>query len=126
MTDEGSTVRNDALDQNCAVTACPAMAKDFQPCDLPRGKDGDAAAYFAKTTGFGYNDMISLPTLTKEAILDNLKKRFKSELVYTYVGDIVISVNPFKNVGNTGKAIRNKYKGGSRTALPPHIYARAP
>ena len=38
---------------------------------------------------------------------------FKKEIVYTYVGDIVVSVNPFKNVGAVGKAIRN------RCAPPP-------
>ena len=53
------------------------MVKDFVPCDLPRGKDGSVEEYFAKTTGYGYNDMISLPTLTKESILDNLSRRFK-------------------------------------------------
>ena len=94
----------------------------FTPCDLPMGADGNAGEFFAKVAGFGYNDMISLPTLTKEAILDNLKKRFKSELVYTYVGDIVVSVNPFKNTGCVGKAIRSKYKGATRNNLPPHIY----
>ena len=41
------------------------------------GQDGDAKEFFAKVTGFGYNDMISLPTLTKDSILDNLKRRFK-------------------------------------------------
>ena len=93
--------------------------KNFTPCDLPRGKDGDAGEYFAKTSGYGYNDMISLPTLTRETIMDNLSKRFKYEIVYTYVGDIVISVNPFKNTGCYGKAIRAKFKGGSRRTLPP-------
>ena len=44
-------------------------------------------------------------------------------MVYTYVGDIVVSVNPFKNTGCVGKEIRAKYKGGQRTHLPPHIYA---
>ena len=34
--------------------------------------------------------------------------RFKKEIVYTYVGDIIVSVNPFKNVGAVGKAIRNR------------------
>ena len=43
--------------------------------------------------------------------------------MYTYVGDIVVSVNPFKNTGCYGKAIRAKFKGGSRRTLPPHIYA---
>ena len=49
----------------------------FTPCNLPMGADGDPAAFFSKVTGFGYNDMISLPTLTKESILENLKRRFK-------------------------------------------------
>lgn len=44
-------------------------------------------------------------------------------MVYTYVGDIIVSVNPFKNTGCTGAAIRAKYRGGSRSHLPPHIYA---
>ena len=96
---------------------------NFTPCDLGRGKDGSPEEYFAKTTGFGYNDMISLPTLTRETIMDNLQKRFKYEIVYTYVGDIVVSVNPFKNTGCYGKGIRAKFKGGSRSTLPPHIYA---
>ena len=43
--------------------------------------------------------------------------------MYTYVGDIVVSVNPFKNTGCYGKAIRTKFKGGVRRTLPPHIYA---
>ena len=50
---------------------------NFTPCTLGRNQDGDPAEFFAKTAGFGYNDMISLPTLTKDSILDNLKKRFK-------------------------------------------------
>ena len=45
------------------------------------------------------------------------------EMVYTYVGDIVVSVNPFKNTGCVGTNIRAKYRGGQRTHLPPHIYA---
>jgi len=95
----------------------------FAPCNLPRNADGNPQEFFAKTAGYGYNDMISLPTLTKDSILENLGRRFKYEVVYTYVGDIVISVNPFKNVGNVGKAIRAKYKSASRTTLPPHIYS---
>ena len=52
--------------------------------------------------------------------------RSQKELVYTWVGDICISVNPFKNVGCVGKTIRGKYKkaGGqnSRALFPPHCY----
>ena len=99
---------------------------DWEPCSLGRNGEGNADTFLKRNHGYGYNDMIALPTLTKDSLLENLARRYKYEVVYTYVGDIVVSVNPFKNVGNTGKAIRNKYKGGSRTALPPHIYARVP
>ena len=50
---------------------------EFTPCTLKMGQDGDPAVFLPKVTGFGYNDMISLPTLTKDSILDNLKRRFK-------------------------------------------------
>ena len=47
----------------------------------------------------------------------------QGEVVYTYVGDIIVSVNPFKNVGAVGRGIRAKYKNGKADKLPPHIYA---
>lgn len=49
----------------------------FSPCSLGRGQDGNAPDFFAKTAGYGFNDMIALPTLTKDSILDNLHRRFK-------------------------------------------------
>ena len=54
-----------------------ARMSGFTPCTLARGKDGSVEEYFAKTSGHGYNDMISLPTLTKESIIENLSRRFK-------------------------------------------------
>ena len=94
----------------------------FVKCTLGRGEDGDPAVFFSKMKGYAHADMCELPELTKPAILDCLRQRFEGELVYTYVGDIVCSVNPFKNVGCVGKAIRSRYRGAQRHTLPPHIY----
>ena len=49
----------------------------FTPSTLGRNQDGNPSDFFAKTTGYGYNDMIALPTLTKDSILENLGRRFK-------------------------------------------------
>ena len=76
---------------------------------LRKGQEGDAAEFLAKVNGYGYNDLCALPRLSKDAILSNLKKRFKGEIVYTYVGDIIVSVNPFKNVGAVGRAIPHQH-----------------
>ena len=90
---------------------------------LRKNQDGDAEAFIAKVTGFGSNDMCLMQTLTMDSILANLKKRFVAEIVYTNVGDIVVSLNPFKNVGAVGARIRDAYKQSSHLSLPPHIYA---
>jgi myosin heavy subunit len=106
----------------------PVLARRAAPPAWPRccpcRAAPTAAPPRAQLNGCGYNDMTFLPVLTKDAILDCLLKRFKGELVYTYVGDIVISVNPFKNTGCVGKAIRAKYKGlTNKMSVPPHVYA---
>ena len=49
----------------------------LSPCTLARNEDGDPAIFIPKVQGYGYNDMISLPTLTKDSLVENLKKRFK-------------------------------------------------
>ena len=97
----------------------------FEPCNLKRHEEGDSVAFQAKLTGAGVNDMCNMQELTKDTILNLLKDRFRKEIVYTYVGDIIVSVNPFKNVGAVGKAIRSRYKkGGAQNAqlLMPHCY----
>jgi len=97
----------------------------WEPSTLKRHEEGDSMAFQAKLTGAGVNDMCNMDDLTKDTILNLLKDRFKKEIVYTYVGDIIVSVNPFKNVGAVGKSIRNRYKkGGAQNAqlLMPHCY----
>ena len=91
----------------------------FAPCTLGRGQDGDPNIFFKKMNGAGANDMCMMATLTRDSILENLEDRFRKELVYTWVGDICISVNPFKNVGCVGKTIRGKYKKAGGSALAP-------
>ena len=34
--------------------------------------------------------------ITEDAICDNLKKRFMDDWIFTYIGPVLISVNPFK------------------------------
>ncbi|KAL1435531.1 hypothetical protein MTO96_000195 [Rhipicephalus appendiculatus] len=43
-----------------------------------------------------YSDLCQLPDLTEQTLLENLKARFERSHIYTYVGSILIAVNPFK------------------------------
>jgi len=40
-----------------------------------------------------------LSKVSNEAINDNLKKRFEGAEIYTYIGHVLVSVNPFRDLG---------------------------
>ena len=42
------------------------------------------------------SDMTLLTTITNESINENLEKRWKNGEIYTYIGGVLISVNPFR------------------------------
>ena len=44
----------------------------------------------------GVSDMTLLTTISNESVNDNLQKRWTSGEIYTYIGAVLISVNPFR------------------------------
>ena len=50
---------------------------------------------FKKKT-VGVSDMTLLTTITNESINENLQKRWLAGEIYTYIGGVLISVNPFR------------------------------
>ena len=40
--------------------------------------------------------MTLLPQIKDSAIVENLKKRYDLDWIFTYIGPVLISVNPFK------------------------------
>jgi myosin I len=44
----------------------------------------------------GVSDMTLLTTISNEAINENLQKRWTNGEIYTYIGAVLISVNPFR------------------------------
>ena len=74
----------------------------------------------------GVDDLVLMDTITEAAIVDNLKKRFSKDLIYTYIGNVLLSVNPFRNInGMYGNSIIQKYTGRKLYELAPHVYALA-
>lgn len=74
----------------------------------------------------GVDDMVMLSTISEQGILDNLKKRYQCNLIYTYIGHVLISLNPFKPIPDlySQRTLLN-YRGKYPYELPPHIYALA-
>uniref|UniRef100_A0AAQ5YTN5 Myosin IHa n=1 Tax=Amphiprion ocellaris TaxID=80972 RepID=A0AAQ5YTN5_AMPOC len=73
----------------------------------------------------GIQDFVLLDETTEAAFLTNLKKRFSKDLIYTYVGTLIVSVNPYKELDIYNKKQMDTYMGVNFFELPPHIYALA-
>ncbi|XP_059607576.1 myosin-IIIb-like isoform X2 [Phlebotomus argentipes] len=71
------------------------------------------------------DDLAGLEILTEDAITEQLQKRYECNQIYTYIGDILLAVNPFANVGLYGCNYQKRYMGSVRSENPPHIYAIA-
>ncbi|CAM4696316.1 unconventional myosin-Ie [Caretta caretta] len=73
----------------------------------------------------GVDDMVLLAKISEDAIVENLKKRFLDDYIFTYIGPVLISVNPFKQLPYFTDREIDMYQGAAQYENPPHIYALA-
>ncbi|XP_078484036.1 unconventional myosin-Ic isoform X1 [Ciona intestinalis] len=72
----------------------------------------------------GVQDLVLLEDYQSEtAFLHNIKKRFKEKLIYTYIGSVLVSVNPYQQLGFYSSYHMEKYQGVNFYEMPPHVYA---
>uniref|UniRef100_A0A7N8WKF0 Myosin IXA n=1 Tax=Mastacembelus armatus TaxID=205130 RepID=A0A7N8WKF0_9TELE len=70
-------------------------------------------------------DLCRLVELNERTLLDNLRSRFRQEKIYTYVGSILIVINPFKFLPIYNPKYVKMYDNHTLGHLEPHIYAVA-
>ena len=71
------------------------------------------------------SDLTLISKISNEAINDNLKKRFENAEIYTYIGHVLVSVNPFRDLGIYTDQVLQNYRGKNRLEVPPHVFAIA-
>ncbi|KAH8682315.1 P-loop containing nucleoside triphosphate hydrolase protein [Xylariales sp. PMI_506] len=79
----------------------------------------------SKKKEIGVSDLTLLSKVSNEAINENLKKRFEGREIYTYIGHVLVSVNPFRDLGIYTDEVLESYKGKNRLEMPPHVFAIA-
>ncbi|XP_078343654.1 unconventional myosin-If-like isoform X1 [Oculina patagonica] len=57
----------------------------------------------------GEHDMTALQDISVEGIAENLKERLKAGIIYTYIGRVLIAVNPFKALEIYGPDVLEMY-----------------
>ena len=90
-------------------------------------------------------DLTRLPELTEKAVLTTLRvrslttcsltltnkcplvtqARFDKTRIYTYIGTILVAVNPLVDVPLYGADALKAYRGNAIGVLPPHVFAVA-
>lgn len=73
----------------------------------------------------GVGDCVLLPEISMDSFLSNLKERHAASLIYTFIGEVCINVNPYRELDIYNKQYVNQYKGREIYERPPHIFAIA-
>ncbi|KAM9774984.1 myosin-IIIa isoform 1-T1 [Syngnathus typhle] len=89
-----------------------------EPIHTKKGSD-------TKTERDEGDDLAALEVLDENSVIEQLERRYGEDGIYTYVGDILIAVNPFRRMNIYAPQYSQMYVGAKRTANPPHIFAVA-
>ncbi|KAL3997136.1 Myosin head (motor domain) family protein [Acanthocheilonema viteae] len=88
--------------------------------------DSFLAKFLTQLQDREYPDLCMLPELTEQTLLDNLKDRFASGHIYTYIGPILLAVNPFNFFPIYNPKYARLYSQIRHlSSMPPHIFAIA-
>jgi myosin protein heavy chain len=71
------------------------------------------------------DDMAELTHLNEASVVHNLHMRYQADLIYTYSGLFLVTINPYCPLPIYSNDYINMYKGQSREETKPHIYAMA-
>ena len=87
----------------------------------PRGRSASHLDVFRP----GLDDMTLLSSPTPNGIRDNLKERLEKKCIYTYIGQVLVAVNPFTWLELYSAEDARRYMRHSRLDVPPHVFAIA-
>ena len=104
------------------VTNTDEEAKDCKVNDL---KKQNFPIHINKTLEYstssedGIADMVEIDELNSASLLYNLMNRYAKDEMYTYVGPILLMLNPFKMIpGSVGPELKEQYRDFINTDQP--------
>lgn len=71
------------------------------------------------------DDLTNLSYLNDPAVLNTIQCRYHDNIIYTYSGLVLVSLNPYCDLGLYGDSLIQAYSGKSRGELEPHLFAVA-
>lgn len=86
----------------------------------------DVRPFFDSGPDRTFEDNTAMVHLDDANILDNLRRRFLKDQVYTYTANVLLAVNPYKRLPHLYTAEKMaEYRSKNIGSMPPHPYAIA-
>ena len=120
--DEDLFVPAKVVDSFLAGEAGKVLLENGEEVEVPADRSAGASTADEEVLSTAVDNLINLNDLNENAILHQLRTRFKADKIYTYVSSILISVNPFKLLPLYTPEILESYREGSR-GKAPHVFA---
>ncbi|EDQ89910.1 uncharacterized protein MONBRDRAFT_16848 [Monosiga brevicollis MX1] len=93
---------------------------------MPRPSGRALRETHCENDNVGVQDFVLLENFRNEdAFMNNLKQRFQKDIIYTYIGNVCVSVNPYHQLDIYSKDHIEMYQNVNLYELPPHIFAVA-
>jgi myosin heavy subunit len=72
-------------------------------------------------------NLVNLEVYNEGIILHHIKKRFAVDIIYTFVGNILVALNPYKSLDIYGSTVIDKLYTRTKNGedCPPHIFSIA-
>mmetsp|Transcript_3090 Transcript_3090/g.10120 ORF Transcript_3090/g.10120 Transcript_3090/m.10120 type:complete len:594 (-) Transcript_3090:407-2188(-) len=71
----------------------------------------------------GVDDMVMLSEISEQAIFNNIKTRYTQGHIYTGIGQVLVAVNPYKNLNCFSRDKIELYHGKQPFEIPPHVFS---
>ncbi|XP_071730168.1 myosin-2-like [Rutidosis leptorrhynchoides] len=71
----------------------------------------------------GVDNLVELGYLNEPSVLSNLQYRYHRDVIYTMAGPVLLAINPFKDILNSGSDVIMAYK--EKILDCPHVYSVA-
>jgi myosin heavy chain 6/7 len=100
----------------CVIVVGKGVEKTVKKADL---QEMNPPKYFK------CEDMSNLTFLNEASVLDNLRQRYFSMMIYTYSGLFCVVINPYKRLPIYTESVVKMFQGKRRNEMPPHLFAVA-
>lgn len=67
------------------------------------------------------HNIVELEDLTDDTLLQGVKARYKKNLIYTFVGDVLLAVNPYRRIPIYGDVVKSCFDPAGPAIQYPHV-----